>query len=122
MMYLSIITLFFLTPGVVSLGIGLGAAYPDFNSENPAHTVTGFGGLVFMIISAAYIGAVIVLEAGPVYTIFMSGIRNENLSYFQLLWIIGSFFTAFLISMMAIILPIRFGEKRLVAHSFAGTI
>ncbi|MBC2695900.1 MAG: hypothetical protein HF982_11620 [Desulfobacteraceae bacterium] len=120
MMYLSIITLFFLTPGVVSLGIGLGAAYPDFNSENPAHTVTGFGGLVFMIISAAYIGAVIVLEAGPVYTIFMSGIRNENLSYFQLLWIIGSFFTAFLISMLAIILPIRFGEKRLVAHSFAG--
>lgn len=113
MMYLSITTLFCLTPGVVSLGIGLGAAYPDFNSENPAHTVTGFGGLVFMIISAAYIGAVIVLEAGPVYTIFMSGIRNENLSYFQLLWIIGSFFTAFLISMLAIILPIRFGEKKL---------
>lgn len=114
MMYLSIITLFFLTPGVVSLGIGLGAAYPDFNSENPAHAVTGFGGLVFMIMSAAYIGAVIILEAGPVYTIFMSGIRNENLSYFQLLWITGSFFTAFVISILAIILPMRFGEKRLI--------
>ncbi|MBU4419668.1 MAG: hypothetical protein KKH84_01525 [Proteobacteria bacterium] len=114
MMYLSITTLFFLTPGVVSLGIGLGAAYPDFNSENPAHTVTGFGGLVFMIMSAAYIGAVIVLEAGPVYTIFMSGIRDESLSCFQLLWIIGSFFTAFVISILAIILPMRFGEKRLI--------
>jgi len=114
MMYLSITTLFFLTPGVVSLGIGLGAAYPDFNSENPAHTVTGFGGLVFMIISAAYIGAVIVIEAGPVYTIFMSGVRNEALSYFQLLWIVGSFVTAFVISILAIILPMRFGEKRLI--------
>jgi len=117
MMYLSITTLFFLTPGVVSLGIGLGAAYPDFNSENPAHTVTGFGGLIFMIMSAAYIGAVIVIEAGPVYTIFMSGVRNEALSYFQLLWIIGSFFTAFTISVLAIILPMRFGEKRLRSFS-----
>ena len=120
MMYLSIITILFMTPGVVSLGIGLGAAYPDFNSENPAHTVTGFGGLVFMIISAAYIGAVIVLEAGPVYTIFMSGIRHDGLSYFQLLWIVGSFFSAFVISILAIILPMRFGEKRLVAHSSVG--
>ena len=115
MMYFSITTIFFLTPGVVALGIGLGAAYPDFNSENPAHTVTGFGGLVFMIISTAYIGAVIILEAGPVYTIFMSGIKDEGLTYLQLLWIIGAFFTAFSISMLAIILPMKFGEKRLMS-------
>ena len=113
MMYLSAITIFFLTPGVVAMGIGLGAAYPDFASENPAQSVTSFGGLVFMIMSAIYIGVVTILEAGPVYTIFMAGLRGHNLSCFQWIWVIGSFSTAFALSILAIALPMRFGEKRL---------
>ncbi|MDL1964239.1 MAG: hypothetical protein LWW98_07885 [Deltaproteobacteria bacterium] len=113
MMHLSAITIFFLTPGVVAMGIGLGAAYPDFASENPAQSVTSFGGLVFMIMSAIYIGVVTILEAGPVYMIFMAGLRGYNLSCFQWIWVIGSFSTAFALSMLAIILPMRFGEKRL---------
>ena len=48
-MYLSIVTIFCMTPGIIAMGIGLGAAYPDFNSENPAQSVTSFGGLVFML-------------------------------------------------------------------------
>ena len=113
MMYLSAITIFFLTPGVVAMGIGLGAAYPDFASENPAQSVTSFGGLVFMIMSAIYIGVVTILEAGPVYMIFMAGLRGHNLSCFQWIWVIGSFSTVFALSILAIILPMRFGEKRL---------
>ncbi|MBW2590920.1 MAG: hypothetical protein JRD71_09440, partial [Deltaproteobacteria bacterium] len=54
MMILSIITVFFLVPGIVAMGIGLGAAYPDFKAENPTQTVTSFGGLVFMILCAGY--------------------------------------------------------------------
>ena len=113
MMYLSAITIFFLTPGVVAMGIGLGAAYPDFASENPAQSVTSFGGLVFMTMSAIYIGVVTILEAGPVYMIFMAGLREHSLSYFQWIWVIGSFSTVFALSILAIILPMRFGEKRL---------
>jgi hypothetical protein len=45
MMALSTLTVFFLVPGIVALGVGLGAAYPDFKAENPAQTVTSFGGL-----------------------------------------------------------------------------
>jgi ABC-2 type transport system permease protein len=36
MMALSTITVFFLVPGIVAMGIGFGAAYPDFKAENPA--------------------------------------------------------------------------------------
>jgi hypothetical protein len=43
----------------VAMGIGFGAAYPDFKAENPAQTVTSFGGLVFMIVCAGDIGLVI---------------------------------------------------------------
>jgi ABC-2 type transport system permease protein len=77
MMALSTITVFFLVPGIVSIGIGMGAAYPDFKAENPNQTVTSFGGLVFMIVCAGYIGLVIVIEAGPVYKLFMSDIRER---------------------------------------------
>ena len=113
MMYLSVITLFFMTPGVVAMGIGMGAAYPDFTSENPSQSVSSFGGLIFMILSTAYIGTVTLLEAGPVYTVFMAGIRGQKLNYFQWGWLIGSFLVAFLLSILAVILPVKFGEKKL---------
>jgi ABC-2 type transport system permease protein len=113
MMGLSIINIFFMVPGVVSMGIGLGAAYPDFKSENPAQTVTSFGGLFFMMVCAGYIGAVIIIEAGPVYHLFMSGIKETDLSAFEWIWIIGSFAIVFLIYVFAIVLPMRFGERKL---------
>jgi len=113
MMGLSIINIFFMVPGVVAMGIGLGAAYPDFKSENPAQTVTSFGGLLFMIACAGYIGAVIIIEAGPVYNLFMAGIKKTELSAFMWIWIIGSFAIAFIINIFAVVLPMRFGEKKL---------
>ena len=113
MMTLSIVTVFFLVPGIVAMGIGLGAAFPDFKAENPTQTVTSFGGLVFMIVCAGYIGLVILLEAGPVYNLFMADIRGITLSVAIWLWIIGSFSLAFVFSLAAIALPMRFGEKRL---------
>ena len=113
MMALSTVTVFFLVPGIVAMGIGLGAGYPDFKAENPTQTVTSFGGLIFMILCAGYIGAVILIEAGPVYQIFMAHVHGRPLAPVIWLWIIGSFSTALIFSILAIILPMRFGENRL---------
>ena len=117
MMILSVITLFLMTPGIISLGIGLGAAYPDFTSENPAQTVTGFGGLMFMIYSAGFIGLVTILQAGPVYSIFMAGLRNQPVTPLQWLWILVSFAIVILVCGLALLLPMRFGIARLGALS-----
>ena len=95
------------------MGIGFGAAYPDFKSENPPQTVTSFGGLLFMMVCAGYIGTVIVIEAGPVYNLFMAGIKERVLNTFEWIWIIGSFAISFIINIIAIVLPMKFGEKRL---------
>ena len=116
MMALSTVNILFMVPVVVSIGIGFGAAYPDFKSENPAQTVTSFGGLLFMMVCAGYIGAVIFLEAGPVYNIFMAGIKERALNVLEWIWIVGSFALAFIISIFAIVLPMRFGEKKLSKH------
>ena len=113
MMALSITTVFLLVPGIVAMGIGFGAAYPDFKAENPTQTVTSFGGLMFMIFCAGYIGVIILLEAGPVYHLFMADIRGRTISLPIWLWTAGSFGAVLVFSILAIILPMRFGENRL---------
>jgi len=114
MMMLSTVSVFFMVPGIVSMGIGFGAAYPDFKSENPAQSVTSFGGLLFMMVCAGYIGIVIILEAGPVYSLFMADIKQRVPTVFERIWICGSFALAFILSILAVVLPMRFGEKKLL--------
>ncbi len=113
MMALSVVTVFLMVPGVVALGVGLGAAYPDFQSENPAQSVTSFGGLLFMLLAAGFIAAVIALEAGPVYQVFMADLRGRVLSGLQWLWLAVSFLLVLILCILAVILPMRFGCRRL---------
>ncbi len=119
MMWLSTLSLLLMTPAVIGLGIGLGAAYPDFASENPAQAVTSFGGMVFMILSAAFIGAVILLEAGPVYHILMAGFQNRPLTGTLIAWAAFSLSMASILCILATVLPMRFGERRLAIHAAA---
>jgi len=113
MMGLSVITVFFMVPAIVAMGIGLGAAYPDFQSENPAQSATSLGGLIYMTVCAGLIGAVIVLEAGPAYTIFMAGVRDKIITPFQWVWISLVFSVVPILCTLAVILPMRWGEKKL---------
>jgi ABC-2 type transport system permease protein len=113
MMALSVITVFFMVPAIVAMGIGLGAAYPDFQSENPAQSATSLGGLIYMTLCAGLIGAVIVLEAGPAYTIFMAGVRSKSIAPLQWVWISLAFAAVPVICALAVILPMRWGERKL---------
>ena len=113
MMTLSVITVFFMTPGIVALGVGFGAAYPDCTSENPTQSVTSFGGLLYMTICAGFIAMIIVLEAGPVYAVFMAGIRGQVLTAPQWFWLIGSLGLALAVCAFAAAAPLRMGVKLL---------
>ena len=64
----SVFTIAFLTFAVAGLALGLGALFPRYESESAAQIPTSFGGLVFMLSSAALIGAVVLAEARPVYS------------------------------------------------------
>jgi len=114
MMFLSALTIFCLVPAVVALAVGLGARYPDFKSENPALSVTSFGGVLFMLLSFGLIALVIILEAGPVYRIFMSRIHGYGFSWMQILWFILSFAFALFLCVFAVFYPMKLGEKNLL--------
>jgi ABC-2 type transport system permease protein len=111
MMVLSVATVFLMVPGIVSMGVGFGAAYPDFQSENPAQSVTSFGGLLFMILCAGFIATVIILEAGPVYNVFMAGFRGVSLTILQWIWLVFSFSLVILLCILAVVLPMLWGER-----------
>ena len=113
MMALSVTTMLFLAPGVVALALCLGTLYPDFSSENPAQSVTSLGGLIYMTLCVGFIASVIALEAGPVYTIFMGGMRGMSLSIGQWIWLTGSFSAAVILCLMAFALPMRIAVRGL---------
>jgi ABC-2 type transport system permease protein len=113
MMILSSITMFFSVFAIVSIGIGLGAVYPRFKYENITQVSTGFGGLIYMIISALYMAVIIIIEAGPVYIIFMADLHKRVISGNERAMIIGSFILVIAITIFTIYKPIKMGIEAL---------
>ncbi len=113
MMVLSTITIFFMVFGIVALGIGFGALYPDFNHQNIAQVSTSFGGVIYMIGSILFMGLIIILEAGPTYTIITAQIKNTQISMVSWVWIYFSFTIALLINIITIFFSFRIGLKSL---------
>ncbi|MEP7344642.1 MAG: hypothetical protein ABI877_05230 [Gemmatimonadaceae bacterium] len=56
-----------LTFALAGLAVGFGTLFPRFESENAAQIPTSFGGLLYMMTAVTVIGAVLALEARPVY-------------------------------------------------------
>ena len=112
-MILSSLTLFFMTFGIVGLALGLGAVYPRFKLENSARMAWGLGGAIYMILGMLFIGGVVVLEAWPVYTIFMVNIRHQTLSFLQWAGVFLCFSGVAFLMGMVIYLPMRLGLKSL---------
>jgi ABC-2 type transport system permease protein len=95
------------------MGIGFGAIYPNFKHENIAQVPTGFGGLMYMIFSAILIAVIIILEAGPVYLLFMAELRGTRIMWFQWFLIIFSFVMVLFIIAFTIYKSMNMGLRAL---------
>ncbi|MCK9420719.1 MAG: hypothetical protein M0R70_15275 [Nitrospirae bacterium] len=113
MMWLGIITVFLMTFGITALGVGLGAVFPRFKHENVAQIPTGFGGIVYMLLTMLFIGVVIALEAWPVYKIFTSQTLGYHIRLSGWVSISGSIIAVLTINILALFLPMKIGLERL---------
>jgi ABC-2 type transport system permease protein len=113
MMWLSSVTLFCMTFSIVSLGLAVGTAYPKFDADNAAKVAAGIGGLVYMILCMSFIAVVVVLEAWPVYAVFMSRLRGMPLSPAIQATIVASLGTALALTVAVLLLSTRYGIRRL---------
>ena len=69
---------FTLTFAIVALGAGMGAVFPRFDVENPAHIPTGLGGIFYMITSLGVIGVTLLLLARPVHILLVSRVHEVS--------------------------------------------
>ena len=113
MMALSSATVFFMTFGIVGLGVGLGAIYPRFQVENVAQISTGFGGIVYMIYCLLFVGSVVVLEAWPVYALFMAHLGRRTISLYQWGGILLTFALLLVVNLLAVLIPMAIGYEKL---------
>jgi ABC-2 type transport system permease protein len=116
MMVLSSVTMFFAVFGIVALGVGFGALYPRFKYENISQVATGYGGLMYMIFCAMFMAIIIVLEAGPVYILFMADLKQRSITALQWLFVVPSFLAVFFVQWIALFTPMRMGVRALEAY------
>ncbi len=114
MMVVGVVTVFLMTFGITALGVGMGAVFPRFRHENVAQIPTGFGGIAYMIVCLFFIGAVITLEAWPVYRLFLVRSFGAGMSGPKWIWVALSFLAVLALNVLSVILPLRTGLKRLL--------
>jgi ABC-2 type transport system permease protein len=110
MLLVSLFTIAMLTFAIAGLALGLGTLYPEFQSENAAQIPTSFGGLLFMMSAIAVIGAVIILEARPVYMYLSARTFGTEISSTEM---VAGFAAAGMVCMLATFLPLWLAVRRL---------
>jgi ABC-2 type transport system permease protein len=112
MFFVSVGTIAMMTFALSGMAIGFGTMFPQFETENAAQIPTSFGGLLYMMASVALIGAVIILEARPVYGYLAAKAFRQPIEPTEM--ILG-FGLAALVCIAATLIPIRVALKRLEA-------
>jgi ABC-2 type transport system permease protein len=112
MMVLSVVSIIVMTFAISSMALGFGAVFPKFDTENMAEIPTSFGGMLFMMTATAYLGVVIALQAWPVYAILQTR-QTGPVSSGQLTYLWVSLAVAAIISLVAIVLPLRVAAQRI---------
>jgi ABC-2 type transport system permease protein len=110
MMAVSVFSITFMTLAIAGLAMGFGTLFPQFETENAAQIPTSFGGLLFMMTSIALIGAVVVLEARPVYSYVSAQAFGTETNPTEM--VIG-FGAATLLCCVATLVPIEIARRKL---------
>jgi ABC-2 type transport system permease protein len=113
MMVLSLVTIVLMTFAVAALALGFGAMFPRFDTDNAAEISTGFGGLLFMMSAVAYLGAMIVLEASPVYSVLRTYASGGALTSSQVSALGFGLGAALLTTVIVIVMPLREARLRI---------
>lgn len=111
--WLSGATMFGLSFAMVALGLWIGAEYPRFTAENAAKISAGAGGILYMILCMSLIGAVVLLEAWPVYAIFTYRLEGGGMPGTVQLGIAASLTAAAALCVGTFVISSRMGIDRL---------
>lgn len=106
---------FLMSLTLVSLALGMGAAFPDFRNDSPARIASGFGGTLSLIASLAYVAAMVGIV---VLAVQASASRREALAAFRPWAIPGGIAAASLLSAAVSAFSLRLGLRSLDRREF----
>jgi ABC-2 type transport system permease protein len=113
---LTTVTMIGMTFALTAMALGLGALFPNLDTENVAEIPTSFGGLLFMMAAVLYLGAVVLLEGWPVYRYLASGLQGGPAGGSGALGtgaLVAGFGGALAVTALAIVIPMRAGLNRM---------
>ena len=112
MMALSLVTIFLMTFGITAIGVGVGAMHPKFDYDHAAQIPTSFGGVLSMILSVAFVGICVMIEAWPVYLIAARALKPDGAQ--PSLWVLApSVALVAALTVAAVVASIKLGLKSL---------
>ncbi|MFC1544985.1 hypothetical protein ACFL4X_02345 [Gemmatimonadota bacterium] len=91
----------------------MGAVFPRFDVENPAHISSGIGGVLYMIASLGVIGITLALLVRPVHHLLRSSLREIPLTGAQWLEIAGFCAAIVLLHILVVKLSMYHGVRAL---------
>jgi len=113
--YFSLFIGLFVALSLISINLGMGCIFPQFNEDNPAKIASGSGGIISALTSIGYIAIVIILFSAPVHNYLTSHYFNRPLNSKI---IIASFVAFGILSFLTIYLPMRLGIKAMEKRDF----
>lgn len=108
---LTSVTMVGMTFALTAMALGIGALFPNLDTENVAEIPTSFGGLLFMMAAVIYLGVVVLLEAWPVYRFLAAGLQGGGGGAGAPVLALGLGGAA-LVTAAAVVLPLRAGVHR----------
>jgi ABC-2 type transport system permease protein len=112
LLVLTTLTMIGVTFALTALALGLGALYPNYETENVAEIPTSFGGLLFMMAAVTYLAGVVILEAWPVYAYLMTQASVEGTEAGIMPLVLGVT-GALALTLVAIFVPLWAGVRRI---------
>ena len=99
------------TFAMTALALGLGAIYPNFETDNMAEIPTSFGGLIFMMSAVSYLAVVVVLLAWPVNGLLQARFAGQTGGADLTPLVLGAG-GALLITLACVVVPLKAGIRR----------
>jgi ABC-2 type transport system permease protein len=105
----------FVAASLVSINLGLGSRFPQFDEDNPSRIAAGSGGIISALVSITYVGLSILFLATPAYNYLSSTFLNRPINYYL---ICAGFALFLLINTAAIVLPLSLGIRTLEQRDY----
>jgi len=105
----------FVAASLVSINLGLGARFSQFDETNPSRIAAGSGGIVAALASIGYVGISIIILATPAYHYIISKYYSRPVNHFMILMPLLIFLV---LNTITIIFPLRMGLKSLEQRDF----